>query len=199
MIKRIKNFETINGGGSGGFTLTPTRRCGLRKWGGFTLTPMRRCDPRKQGGFTLIEMLIVIAVIAILAGVVLTGVGGFQATARDTRRIGDLRNTQNYLELFFNKCGHYPVDNGTTCGGTSPTDSGTVTWNELTTALKTVTSQVPKDPGNTPYEYGYSNGGLMYVLEATFERDNNALKEDVDGTVFGVDCDDGSFHYCTAS
>ena len=30
-------------------------------------------------GFTLIEMLIVVAVIAILAGIVLTGVTGFQA------------------------------------------------------------------------------------------------------------------------
>src|SRR3989344_4158899 len=143
MRNRIESSEYI-GGGTGGLAPTPTRRCGLRKWGGFTLTPMRRCDPRKRGGFTLIEMLIVIAVIAILAGVVLTGVGGFQASARDTRRIGDLRNVQNYLELYFNKCGHYPVtgSTGTDCG-TPGANGGTLTWALLETALKGVTSQVP--------------------------------------------------------
>ena len=61
---------------------------------------------RARGGFTLIEMLVVVAVIAILAGVVLTGVTGFQQSARDAKRIGDLRNIKNHLELYFNKCGH---------------------------------------------------------------------------------------------
>ena len=55
-------------------------------------------------GFTLIEMLIVIAVISILAGIVLVGVTGFQETARDTKRIGDLRGVQNSLELYYTRC-----------------------------------------------------------------------------------------------
>ena len=48
-------------------------------------------------GFTLIEMLVVVAIISILAGVVLTGVTGFQANARDTKRIAHLKQMQNYL------------------------------------------------------------------------------------------------------
>jgi len=155
-------------------------------------------DGSGNQGFTLIEMLIVIAVIAILAGVVLTGVSGFQASARDTRRVGDLRNVQNHLELFFNRCGHYPVDSGTTCGGA--TDSaGTVSWADLVTALETVTSQVPTDPGAGDYEYGHGDSGLSYILEATLERDNSVLQEDIDGTVFGVDCADASLYYCIQS
>jgi len=140
-----------------------------------------------NGGFTLIEMLIVIAVIAILAGVVLTGVSGFQASARDTRRIGDLRNLQNYLELFFNKCGNYPVSGDGTCGTVG--SEGSLTATELQTALLSVTSQVPKDPGTNGYEYGYSADGLSYVLKATLEKENKALQDDIDGSPYGnVDC-----------
>ena len=161
---------------------------------------IRAFDGSKNKGFTLIEMLIVIAVIAILAGVVLTGVSGFQASARDTRRVGDLRGAQNHLELFFNRCGHYPVDNGTTCGGATD-NAGIVSWDDLTTALKTVTSQVPKDPGPDGYEYGHGEAGLSYVLKATFERENSALQEDIDGSVNGLDCTetDSNFYYCIQS
>jgi len=151
-------------------------------------------DGSGKSGFTLIEMLIVIAVIAVLAGVVLTGVSGFQASARDTSRIGDLRNTQNYLELFFNRCGHYPVDGSGDCG--SPGSQGQLDESALETALLSVTSQVPGDPvGTSPYvyEYGYSDTGLNYVLKATMERDNSALNDDIDGSVLGVDCVDPAF------
>ena len=160
-------------------------------------------DGNKNHGFTLIEMLIVIAVIAILAGVVLTGVSGFQASARDTRRIGDLRNAQNHLELFFNRCGHYPVDSSI-CGGVS-SSVGTVGWSELTTALETVTSQVPKDPGATVYKYGFNDNGLNYVLKATLERENRVLQEDINSSgISGLDCADttgadGNFYYCIKS
>jgi len=157
-------------------------------------------DGGGSGGFTLIEMLIVIAVIAILAGVVLAGVSGFQASARDTRRVGDLRNTQNHLELFFNRCGHYPVDSGGTCGGASGS-AGSVTWADLTTALLDVTTQVPTDPGANDYTYGYGPDGLSYVLRAELERENSALQEDIDGTVYTVACDDSTvpFYYCIQS
>lgn len=144
-------------------------------------------DGSGNHGFTLIEMLIVIAVIAILAGVVLTGVSGFQASARDTRRIGDLRNAQNHLELFYNRCGHYPVDDGATCGGAAGAPSE-VNWAQLVTALETVTSQVPTDPGAGDYEYGYGQDGLSYVLKATLEREHNALQEDIDDIVFTINC-----------
>ena len=149
-------------------------------------------------GFTLIEMLIVIAVIAILAGVVLTGVSGFQASARDTRRLGDLRTTQNYLELYFNKCGHYPVDGGATCGGA--TGESSLGWTVVTEALKTVTSQVPVDPvnsGDYVYQYAYLDGGLSYEIQATLERDNSALDNDVDGEVLG--CVEADKEFCVKS
>jgi len=155
-----------------------------------------------NSGFTLIEMLIVIAVIAVLAGVVLTGVSGFRQTARDTRRIGDLRNVQNYLELFSNRCGHYPISGSTDSDCGSASGDGNLSWGELENALSGVASRLPNDPGSTEYEYGYSDGGISYVLKATLERDNSALQEDVDGTVYTIDCGtDGpdEREYCTRS
>ncbi|MEM5782315.1 MAG: type II secretion system protein [Candidatus Aenigmatarchaeota archaeon] len=60
-------------------------------------------------GFTLIELAIVLLVIGILAGVVLRNLGGFTATARDSRRQADLRNVQTYLSQYFLKQGFYPT------------------------------------------------------------------------------------------
>ena len=145
-------------------------------------------------GFTLIEMLIVIAIIAVLAGVVLTGVSGFQASARDTRRIGDLRNAQNFLELYFNRCGYYP---GNISGGSCT--SGTVNYGALESMMETegFTSNFPNDPvAARTYFYGVSGDNLDYVLGATLERENNALNDDVDGTVNGIDCSDANLRFC---
>lgn len=151
----------------------------------------------KQGGFTLVEMLIVIAVIAILAGVILTGVTGFQATARDTRRIGDMKNVQNFLELYFNRCGFYPGADD--CSTASDPD----TWAELTTAMQDITSNLPQ-PQSTNFEYDYgvdaAGGRLNYTIGAELERDNSVLDTDVDGaSVDGVNCDDAGLVYCISS
>jgi prepilin-type N-terminal cleavage/methylation domain-containing protein len=51
-------------------------------------------------GFTLIEVLTVVAIIGLLASIVLVGLGSFRTRGRDTRRIADLRSTQNALELY---------------------------------------------------------------------------------------------------
>ena len=60
-------------------------------------------------GFTLIEILIVVAIIAILASVVLVGLGPTQQAGRDARRISDLSEIQNGLELYYNAKGQYPA------------------------------------------------------------------------------------------
>jgi prepilin-type N-terminal cleavage/methylation domain-containing protein len=146
-------------------------------------------------GFTLIELLIVIAVIGILASVVLVGLGPVQKQGRDSRRISDLRQVQNGLEIYYNKCGYYPG----TAQPTSPCGAYTqiTTWAALTTALTGSNigiSNVPVDPTNrTPYVYSYASDstGSTYVLAAQLEDLNNPrLNDDVDGTVLGINCND---------
>lgn len=151
-------------------------------------------------GFTLIEMLIVIAVIAILAGVVLTGVSGFQASARDTRRIGDLRNSQNFLELYFTRCGHYPGGMvAGICDSNDPAD-----WEALEGMFQEeangFTSNFPQDPvGTKSYVYDVDSAGdrLQYAISATLERSNQALNDDASTPSWSsIECDDIVLEYC---
>ena len=152
-------------------------------------------------GFTLIELLVVLTIIAILSGAALAALTGFRASARDTRRVSDLQNTQNYLELYFNKCGRYPGD--ASCGSTNPTG-----WAGLTTSLGAImdSTKVPKDPVPArTYYYGVDTAagqeGLRYVVGAQLERDNSILQSDLDGNVYGVDCGSatGDTIYCIQS
>lgn len=117
-------------------------------------------------GFTLIELLIVVAVIGILASVVLVGLGPMQKQGRDARRISDLRQVQNGLELYFTKNSSYPQVND---------------WNSLASQLEGVNIyNIPKDPLNKSpyvYKYYYDNNGLRYCLGAMLEdKDNPSWK-----------------------
>jgi prepilin-type N-terminal cleavage/methylation domain-containing protein len=143
-------------------------------------------------GFTLIEMLIVVAIIGILAGVVLVGLGPVQRGGRDARRIADLRQVQNALELYFNKCGYYP---GTAAPTTCPGFSQITTWDNLRTALtgsNIGVNQIPNDPtAGRNYLYATNSTGSSYVLGAQLEDSGNpALRNDIDSFVYGINCGD---------
>lgn len=61
-----------------------------------------------QSGFTIVELLIVIVIIGILAGLVVTQILGATAKARDTERKTDLDQISNQLEAYYAKNGGYP-------------------------------------------------------------------------------------------
>jgi len=133
----------------------------------------------ERKGFTLIEILIVVAIIAILASIVLVGLGPTQQAGRDARRLSDLHETQNGLELYYNKCGYYPgppVAAGAACGAWVAVN----TWAGLTASLIGTpdidVSQVPVDPtAGATYEYISGNGGSNYMLAATLENKSNSV------------------------
>ncbi|PIR89576.1 MAG: hypothetical protein COU07_01620 [Candidatus Harrisonbacteria bacterium CG10_big_fil_rev_8_21_14_0_10_40_38] len=168
----------------------------------------------KRKGFTLIELLIVIAIIGILAAALLVSLGGARQAGRDARRIGDVRQVQSALELYFNKCGHYPggaacIDAGNPTPGayTDPND-----WTVLTSAITGASvgvSNLPKDPNSTDrnYQYGVDTspgiGRQKYTIGAWLESDNQALKDDIDGTSNGVLCGatpetNPNWYYCVS-
>jgi len=145
--------------------------------------PAGRHNLKPNSGFTLIELLIVVAIIGLLASVVLVGLGGFRARGRDARRIADLRETQNALELYYTKNNQYPDASD---------------WVDLKTKLTgavigvTTISNDPLSPSKT-YEYGVDtsqdNYLQNYILKATLEDAGNpGLKDDVDGSFYGIDC-----------
>jgi len=67
----------------------------------------------RERGFTLIEILVVISLIGVLAGLVLVSFTGSQKQARDAGRKSDLKQYQNSLEVFANQQGGlYPSYDG---------------------------------------------------------------------------------------
>lgn len=64
---------------------------------------------QKQSGFTIVELLIVIVIIGILAGLVITTFVGIQARARDSERQTDINAVQKQLEAYYANVGAYPT------------------------------------------------------------------------------------------
>ena len=143
----------------------------------------RNRDARR--GFTLIEILVVVAIIAILSSVILIGLGPTRKLGRDARRISDLRQVQNGLEIYFNKCGYYPggTQSGATCVGSYTTNN---TWGTgsgsgrtgMTGALINSNlgiSSAPDDPSSPVQDYIYQalTGGRGYVMATQLEDASN--------------------------
>ncbi len=142
----------------------------------------------KYKAFTLIEMLIVVTIIAVLASMILVGMGGARAKSRDARRIGDLHNVQNALELYYANNGTYPTG----------TYNSASEWDSFASTLVGAdigVHRIPKDPlDNDTYYYRYeaNDDGTNYVLGAQLETQDSSLDEDIDGTpISGIDCGNG--------
>ncbi|MEK7095899.1 MAG: type II secretion system protein [Patescibacteria group bacterium] len=60
-------------------------------------------------GFTIVELLIVIVVIGILAGLVVVTYNGIQQKARDTERKTDINALHGQLEAYQAQNGNYPT------------------------------------------------------------------------------------------
>lgn len=64
---------------------------------------------KSKQGFTIVELLVVIAVIGILAGLVIVNFSGVQLRARDNERETDINTLATYLETAFQRDGQYPM------------------------------------------------------------------------------------------
>ena len=94
---------------------------------------------KQNKGFTIVELLIVIVVIGILAGLVITTYNGIQQKARNTERTTDLKTFQSQLEAYNANNGRYP----------SSTDLGSTSANNVTfiqANLKGMDKETLRDP-----------------------------------------------------
>ena len=131
---------------------------------------------QKEKAFTLVELLVVMAIIAVLSGLGIMSFISSQQKSRDTKRKGDLKNITLALEAYYNDYGKYPEDEGgliQACGNS--TAPSACSWgapfkfNDKDTYYMT---QLPKDPGHRPYYYESSDGSY-YVLYARLENNKD--------------------------
>ncbi|MBS3903261.1 MAG: type II secretion system protein [Anaplasmataceae bacterium] len=121
-------------------------------------------------GFTLIEILIVVAIISILAGIVLVGLRPATDQARDVRRAAELKQLQTALQIYYTRWGGFPAVLGDLVTGGAATN-------------------VPVDPSGAPYGYSPSGTGSgtpavypSYLLGADLEGQRGSTYKDHVGT-----------------
>lgn len=114
-------------------------------------------------GFTLIELVVVIGIISILAGITSVSFYTTQKKVRDTKRKADLKIIQQSMEQYYSICGYsYPtsVSSGIICTSISPTVA--------------ILPTVPTDPQTiTPYPFP-TLSATSYQVCTTLETETDS-------------------------
>ena len=116
-------------------------------------TQRRHADER---GFTLIELMIVVAIIAILAGILVPNFVNARAQAQTSACESNLRAIATAMELYYADNQRYP-------------DAGVIP-DALNTATVTYLNNTPRDPadaGTTPAKYSFTQptgDGQSYLI-----------------------------------
>jgi prepilin-type N-terminal cleavage/methylation domain-containing protein len=76
---------------------------------------------KSQQGFTLIEIMVVVAIIALLSSIAMIAAVNGQAKSRDARRLGDMTQMNTGLGLYFSSYYGYPSSTTGLPGGIVPT------------------------------------------------------------------------------
>ena len=152
---------------------------------------MKTQNIKSNKGFTLIEMLIVIAIVAILAGIVIAGISNFRGGAVDAKKISELRSAQNLIELYYAKCGVYP--------GTATCAAGAIaSYDDLETVM--TDAQVNGLPDNATggdmdtLSYTSDATGQSYTIGVTLSGPNQVLN--TSGEIDTTGCEDAQFRFC---
>lgn len=151
---------------------------------------------RNQKGFTLIELLVVIAIIGLLSTLAVVSLDSAREKARDAKRLGDVKQFQTALELYYTDVGQYPTQGvsdpiilgrATDCEGqvcsTLSSDNGFASIVAGTTYM----GLIPADPLTTQdYTYQGVAGGQSYTIFFTLEGTVNGLSGNLIGTPDGI-------------
>ena len=104
---------------------------------------VRKMRVGRSKGFTLVELLVVIAIIGVLATLVLIQLGTARARARDAKRIADVNQLRQAMELYYDQQ-----------GGKYPLPGAIYTTDPATGALHDFLATLPYDPLDVNAPYG---------------------------------------------
>ena len=136
---------------------------------------------KQKKGFTLIEILVVIAIIAILSTVGISVYTQTQRLARDAKRKSDLKQIENALVLYYQDFKTYPSSIAPACANSWCLSNRSAPWIQgLPTAYIDALPVDPTPNGGNPweasgYEYGYASTagcpqGAYYILVTQLEN-----------------------------
>lgn len=136
----------------------------------------------KSRGFSFVEVLIAVAVIAVLSTVAFAALGEARKKARDTQRKSDLEQIHLALRLYKDENASYPTghDAGTVIG-----EGGATTLNNLIDDYLPMVPLDPMGPSNSVHQYVYvtnfncSSVGttvtMLYAKSMEISSNNNWL------------------------
>ena len=143
----------------------------------FSAARYRKCAPNGEAGLTLIEILVVLAIIAVMAFLIVPNVIGRPDQARVTVAQTDLRTISAALKMYRLDNGDYPTsEQGLSALAVRPSSAPIpANWSP-----NGYLEKLPADPWGRPYGYsspGVSGGGFDIV---SLGKDGKAGGEGVD-------------------
>jgi uncharacterized protein (TIGR02145 family)/prepilin-type N-terminal cleavage/methylation domain-containing protein len=153
-----------------------------------SLSRNRPLNSKIKSGFTLLEILLVVGIISILAGIVIVAInpGKQLATVRNTERKSDLKQLYSAITQYYITEGSYPSSLNSITELTEICDTGTATTSStcgdlvnLTALVPTYITAIPVDPQGpvtallnkliTPL-YATTGGTGYYVMKDTTNK-----------------------------
>jgi prepilin-type N-terminal cleavage/methylation domain-containing protein len=120
------------------------------------INPQQQAESSKKG-FTLVELMITVAIIAIISAVGMVSYSQAQSLGKDAKRKQDLRSIAVALQLYYNSQNPktYPVSSNWIYSTATQPWIGALNTNFI--------NQMPKDPVNTGTTPWTSTGGFVYA------------------------------------
>lgn len=143
-----------------------------------------------RSGFTLLELVTVMAILSILAGILFGNFTNSLMKGRDSRRKEDLSNVQKALEVYYYENNLYPTTAVGLLGGLPWTSALT----DTKAFPKTFMQKLPQDPFTSAgYRYDYQSDGSYYKLYTCLENVEDPVYAQITGP---ADCGDGCANTC---
>ncbi len=167
-------------------------------------------NTQKHKGFTMIEVVVAVAIIALLASVVILSIQEIKKKSRDAQRYSDMSNIELALRLYKDSNGEYPTTNNeqrSVCtNGTDPTARDITGPNGYIPNLApTYLPVLPVDPSNcndsgSVHGYFYRSNGTDYKFAIDFAAEKGSECEPgkkFDDPYPGRDAGTGELWFCS--